>query len=93
MKNQLSHIDKKPTYYLLYILHYPLIICLRVLESGMGGHNTHTRARAPGRARARAVGLGPWALVLGTWYLANAVRGRGVGFVDRVILFGQGQFD
>ena len=44
----------------------------------MGGHITHTRARAgPGAGRGPravgrgpwALGLGPWALVLGTWYL------------------------
>ena len=63
----------------------------------MGGHITHTRARAgPGAGRGPwavgrgpwAVGLGTWYLVLGTWYLG--MRFAGVGWVLWVnpILFG-----
>ena len=45
----------------------------------MGGHITHTRARAgPGRGP-RAVGRGPWALGLGPWYLG--MRFAGVAWV------------
>ena len=61
-----SHMGKTQTIFNVYIWGFEGNICLRKHVSGMGGHNTHTRARAgPGSGEGR----GPWYLVLGTWYL------------------------
>ena len=75
-----SHMGKTQTIFNVYIWGFEGNICLRKHVSGMGGHNTHTRARARRAGLGRgpwALGLGPWYLVLGTWRM----RFAGVGWV------------